>query len=542
MPRKYFVALMFLPTIIFAQPSFQWMKNITGSQHETLWDIAPDKAGNVFVAGYFTGTTANFGDFNLAHLAGQDAWIAKYNADGQAQWAKRIASPSDEGYNYIGADDAGNVYGLISFNGPMTVLGTAFSPVGADILLVKYSPTGSLLWAKGIASVANQDNYPNDSPTAIYVFPNGELLVAGGFTGTSLSFEGTVLNHQDGDSSTGFLTKYSSAGDVIWAKSTDSAIIANLAVDTAGNIYSGGLYNTEEMMIGGQTFWNASDTSGSWFHTDIFVAKFDNSGNAIWCRSYGGNKRDDIFSLDLDVDGNLVMTALFQGGSIALGETTVSSTGDTGLLFIKLSQEGDLVMAKKVGEGEIMATSGGLDQQGNIYVSGMTLGGNFDGVVIPPASFGFNAFIACFDAAGNIIWTKNAPATNYSGAARIRFNSEGDMYFGGHFSFANLAFDDYNLTNSAVPYADAYLSKIGHASLGLTETELAIASVYFDPVSDVLHMSGFEFTNQPFVIYDTTGREVKCISSGISSVNVSSFSDGVYILKTSSIQIKFIKS
>ena len=112
------------------------------------------------------------------------------------------------------------------------------------------------------------------------------IIVCGKSAPDNITFGGITLN------ATGnFLVKYRPNGSVIWAKNAagvgnDSASVMHITKDKLGNIYIIGYFNCHNLYIG-NTLLNNSQLGGSGSN-DCFIAKYDSLGNPLWAASSGG--------------------------------------------------------------------------------------------------------------------------------------------------------------------------------------------------------------------------------------------------------------
>ncbi len=67
-----------------------WYRVVGGSQPDSAQAAALDKAGNCYVTGLFTGT-AKFGSVTLASRGARDIFVLKYDPSGKVIWAQRGA-------------------------------------------------------------------------------------------------------------------------------------------------------------------------------------------------------------------------------------------------------------------------------------------------------------------------------------------------------------------------------------------------------------------------------------------------------------------
>ena len=79
-------------TKVNADGAFQWAASVSGTQDQTVDGVATLTDGSVVITGTFTGE-ARLGEFTLTteDVWDTDAYIASLNANGQFEWAQRIA-------------------------------------------------------------------------------------------------------------------------------------------------------------------------------------------------------------------------------------------------------------------------------------------------------------------------------------------------------------------------------------------------------------------------------------------------------------------
>jgi Secretion system C-terminal sorting domain len=177
-------------------------------------------------------------------------------------------------------------------------------------------------------------------------------------------------------------------------------------IDALGNIYLTG--NVDSNIVFFQT--DTLQVSGI---NDIFIAKYDISGNEIWVKSFGGNynnqfqqKYEGVSKPVMDPTSNYFYITGSFVGSCSFGTTNLFSQGgisDKEIFVAKFDLNGNCIWAKSAGSsGDDESYGLAVRSNGEIYISG-TLKGNgvFDSISI------FNGgFLAKFDSAGNCIFSK----------------------------------------------------------------------------------------------------------------------------------------
>ncbi|MDB9314522.1 SBBP repeat-containing protein [Spirulina sp. CS-785/01] len=82
----------------------QWIHQLGTTEDEEATGLTVDAVGNVYIAGFTYGAMTE-------EVAGDsDAWVAKYNAQGEQQWVKQIGSAAEDGCNAVAVDHQSNVY------------------------------------------------------------------------------------------------------------------------------------------------------------------------------------------------------------------------------------------------------------------------------------------------------------------------------------------------------------------------------------------------------------------------------------------------
>jgi hypothetical protein len=151
-----------------------WLKTATGNGGSYPWDIVVDISGNVFVSGTakdivnFSSTVSINGNTSAC-----DMFIAKYNNDGECQWA---IDDGDGGWCQgfaLTTDKVGDVYGTGFFSNSATFGSTSLSGQSQDIFIVKYNSNGVFQYA------SSGGGYSMDYGNAITVDDNLNPIITG---------------------------------------------------------------------------------------------------------------------------------------------------------------------------------------------------------------------------------------------------------------------------------------------------------------------------------------------------------------------------
>jgi hypothetical protein len=425
-----------------------YAKSIGGVSSDYLYSMVIDAVGNVYITGSFSGT-ADFdpgaGTANLTSAGDGDIFIAKYDASGNYVYAKAIGGAYYDRGNSIAIDASGNAiitglfYGTADFDpGP----GTAnLSPVGdADIFIAKYDAAGNYVYAKSIGG----NN--TDQGTSIAVDASGNVFITGGFSETADFDPGAgTANLTSAGGMDIFIAKYDASGNYVFAKSMGGVSYeqgTSIAIDGSGNAFiTGGFLGTADFDPGAGTANLTSAGNG-----DIFIAKYDASGNYVYAKNMGGASDDYGNSIAIDASGNAFITGYFQETvdfDPGAGTANLTSAGSYDIFIAKYDASGNYIYAKSLGGTSIdIGCAIAIDASGNAFITGLFFEtADFDpgpGTANLMAGSGWNnAFIGKYNTSGNYIWAGawGGYGNNYyhqSGTC-VKTDISGNVYITGFF-------------------------------------------------------------------------------------------------------------
>jgi hypothetical protein len=152
--------------------------------------------GSMLVGGYFSGT-ADFGSITHTSAGGQDAFLAKYSADGTALWVKTGGSAGNDAVRDVVARADGSAIMAITNAGSMPWGSASITGLGGtDSVITTVDGAGDITWH------AVRGGSGTDSARQVNARSDGFFTIAGTFSG-SASFGGTTLTSRGGED--GFL-------------------------------------------------------------------------------------------------------------------------------------------------------------------------------------------------------------------------------------------------------------------------------------------------------------------------------------------------
>jgi hypothetical protein len=370
-------------------------------------------------------------------------------------WSQTSYAPGGNGFRDINTDSAGNTYSIYGFCGSPLNLGSSSVQGNANngvctIGVVKYSPTGSILWSTPITGDASQ-NWGE----SIAIDSSQNVYITGFFSGSHVT-SGAITVNSTGAGYNSFIMKFNSLGVAQWGRVLGGASTQNLAYDwmidlvaSGSNIYVVGQINGNGNVI---TFAGASVTSSSSY--DMFVTRINpDDGTSSWAHAYpvrpNAVSQETTFRNRATVDssGNVYVSGTYTASSISIGGTTLTNTlaGKKDIYVIKVDSSGTTqwaVSAGSSGDDDVSAlesTPNGIYLAGDLAASatvgGVSLavgsgGAAFIAKISPQGSF-MNPYIAVNSfqfSTGNSSVESDSSGVYVSGSFSGSFTLSGSTY------------------------------------------------------------------------------------------------------------------
>lgn len=207
-----------------------------------------------------------------------------------------------------------------------------------------------------------------------------------------------------------FIAKYDSAGGLEW----------NKVVGGSTSDYSQYVIQTSD---GGYAVTGLSDSYPAGGGYDIFLSKFDSSGNLSWSKTWGGSADDYGQSLIQTSDGSYVVASI----------TSSYGAGGWDMLLTKLDSSGNMIWNKTWGgPGTDESMEINKDASGNYIVAGWTDGygaGLYDAVLLK------------YDPNGNLIWQRTWGGSSYDVGESVVATADGGYAMTGYTSLGAGGYD-----------------------------------------------------------------------------------------------------
>lgn len=388
------------PTVQASPGDLEWTRQFGSSQTDraTGVTVAPD--GSVYVVGHTLGALVG-----IAELGNSDAFVRKYSPSGQVLWTRQFSNEGGATRAHavaLGPDGSVHVAGDTTGALP----GTSGSFGGVDAFVVKYTPSGTVLWSRQFGSNAL------DTAVGVSVASDGSVYAVG-------RTDGHIPDAHDGAPFGGtdaFVRKYSSAGAVQWTRqfgtsSFDEASAVD--IDSTGKVYVVG--NTQGTLPGG------ASQGGS----DAFIRIYNSNGAPAGTVQFGTSAQDYAQAVAVEPDG----TAYVAGSTTGAFPGAVSA-GHHDAFVVKYSSVGSPFWTRQLGTSSDDVIRGvALGPQGSVYVAGhtgltMEGGGGHQG--------GADSFVRKYGSSGGVSWTRQfgTLATEMSNAVAV--GPDGGVYIAGY--------------------------------------------------------------------------------------------------------------
>lgn len=460
-----------------------WAKEIFSQRNNDREVIAldADDQGNVYITGYFSDTLRVETSFAVSS-GGRDAFLVKLSDTGTLLWIKTGGGAGDDQFNSLVCEGS-NVYLVGSYmpdaTFETTTLSGLTSNLSRDAMLVSYSSTGTLNFAKGFGGIANE---LADAVT----FYNNKIYFSGYFHSQVATFQTINLAWSgSGGQSDVFMACADLNGTIQWAKGYNSQTTNqmfrkqnSIAANTSG-LYLSGQFEKQINFGNGALTTSSAAQSG-------FLAKFDHTGTIDWATAFLGNKYVSTKKLIA------TPTKIYLAGNFT----------DT------------------------------LKLQGQNYI------GKFSGFAVGEA----NGFITSWNSDGTMEWIKTILPYQESGLTGSFGISDLSvyndyLYMSGYFSNSISLYPFTPSTNGVTGNMDALLAKIDVTANGISQMDKSTLNFYPNPATNQVTIELKTLEPSSISIKNINGQVVinkKSAGSSLATIDVSKLSKGLYILEVQS--------
>lgn len=526
------LALICLSGLAQGQWSFSWAIHSEEVNEAQATDCAVAMDGSISVIGGY----ADDLDLDTFHVsetsAGLYGFLAQYDANGEFQWAHVLATtfwPDPLGSAVpagVAVDALGNAFIGGHYGDSLVMDGTILLSNPDSIYqhshvfyVLKFDPSGSLLWAKTISSAPNFALL-----SGVALDPQGDIIVAA----------------NEGDQSASIIKLSGGDGTELFHISTtgSEAQLNAVGTDALGNIYfSGASFGPSSFTFGGMTCpFNSSLGPGV---PSQFAGKLDPTGSPLWFHvpNQGGQGWSDLAGID---EHRMAVTSA--GFSFLLIKHPSLINGDTiGLGYQRigmycLDPMGNPIFARDlIAAGWVQISSLTCTTGGDVFLVGCSYGDSTALVEGPlnGSSVGSTLFLARYDGAGALTGLQSGPVgTGFSYINGVDVNMAGDPVVCGTLAYDN---DIVLGPDTLICSWDMFLASMDPGPITLDVPSYHPREHFFtspSPASDLLMVEGL-LADRMLVISDLVGRTwyEKVVHASIMSIDVAAWPNGKYLIR-----------
>jgi hypothetical protein len=267
--------------------NFLWSKNFIynsggGTSHIQQGQLTVGFNDHVYLTGTFF-DTAYFESTTLFPSNG-NMFVVNFSPDGTEIWVSQfgaLAGPTASHAYEITSDEQHAVYVSGRFTWP-SVFGedTLIPQVDwGDGFITKINPNGQCSWvvhAKGLNPGPSSGAGASTQIIGLAYDNNGHVYSAGGYNAPLIFGDSILTNPYGIFTNCGFVTKYDTSGQFIWAKYYHHSFFDDITCDAAGNLYGIGRF------MDSIQFDTTLFTINPYGSNDLFVTKFNANGTTDW--------------------------------------------------------------------------------------------------------------------------------------------------------------------------------------------------------------------------------------------------------------------
>lgn len=250
-------------------------KVIGGSDYDFFTSVAVLNDGSYVAVGQTLSTDKDFSNLDIQF---SDALIVKVSQNGEILWKKTFCGNLHELFNSVCPTSDGGFVTVGSSNSDtydMSGIKDCYYNPSNDAIIVKYDKDGNIQWKNILAG--------NKDETFKYVISTDNGYIAVGETKSS---DGDFAGLLKGDAD-GFIAKYDNNGNLIWNKTFGGSLY-----DCFNSIN----YDNDGYVVYGNSYSNDKDMSSlSKGTSTAIMLKYDDEGNLIWKKSFGGSSINSFY-------------------------------------------------------------------------------------------------------------------------------------------------------------------------------------------------------------------------------------------------------
>lgn len=293
-----------------------------------------------------------------------------------------------------------------------------------------------------------------------------------------------------------------------WAITSQGGLVddaKSVCMDAEGNSYVTGSFTSSPFRLGSFTLNNSSTNPSNPQNSDMFVAKFDKDGKALWAMQSSGAGEEKGVDIACDKTAHVVVVGVFKGAMPAtFGATKLTNpgAGSFSVFIMRMNGLGRIQWVQRAGgksATHVESVSTGPD--GEIYLTGsFTHGVTFGGYEYKSRS-GNNSsvFVAKYLSNGDLKWFEQIYGTRPGGQnstqvgkAIFATNDSRFVYvtgwFRGRTTFANEQIVSNSEPSPMGQHQNIFLTKYDSEGRGIWTRSIEVRQVNSSPEPEIVDM------------------------------------------------------
>jgi hypothetical protein len=458
------------------------VKKFDGSGNNQVFKSTIDSHNNIYIIGYFSGSVKAGGNSYTTKGTAIDAFISKYDMDGNLLWFK-----------HIGSDQIDYITGLAlsTDESSISIVGYYFGnqiDFGNGVVLENYA-TGTpdafiadLDASDGAVKKVKRVAYGEGGQvvTDVCIDKNSNIILIGyvGAEGTTSFFDSNNSIICNGPRKY-FILQLNNNYEINWLKQYTSDDVNNnfysIDFDESGYYIAG--MNRGNLNLDIKTLISQGPAQ------DMFLYKTDFNGNGQWVRSIKGSGKDVSQYATCDQQGHVYISGSYSSSDLTIDSTatlisarnSIPNKGLNDIFYAKYNTDGTLQWFNVAGStGDDKLTR--LSAYDHYFVIAGQFGGpmTFNNENISPVG-GVDALGIVHDENDNLLYAIKAGGSNTDVNQTCLIDNQGNYIFVGEFLSPSIAFDaSHSLTNSVQPPAiatrDVFIAKYKSRSISLVSS------------------------------------------------------------------------
>lgn len=289
--------------------SFVWAGSFGGAGCGK--SITIDGMGNVCSTGTFSGTSdldPGAGAVNVTSTGGSDIYISKLDSNGTYVMGKKVGGLNNELAYTIATDAADNIFVGGSYDGPVNFgLGLITTYGVKDAFVYKVNSAGNPIWLKRIGGT-------NDDEALSLTIDKSDNIICTGYITMQADLDpgaGTYTVYAGYEDP--YIVKLDNSGNFLWGNSFGGSKQDrgySITTDANRNIFTTGEFTKET--------WGSIDFDpgigifnlNGYQQKDIYISKFDSTGNFIWAKELQGYNDDAGKAVAIDANKSLYVAGI----------------------------------------------------------------------------------------------------------------------------------------------------------------------------------------------------------------------------------------